>query len=108
MDDLFNRGYRIFLHETPASQIEITLGQCEGTTREIKMGHDLPKLILAGEFTHDDPDTNFRRSEIIKADFEHEDPDTTIWRIYDEAYPNSGGLPDISYMDDREDVVRYD
>lgn len=37
-----------------------------------------------------------------------EDPDTAIWRLYEQAYPNNNGLPDISYMDDREDVVRYD
>lgn len=194
--DLFNQGYRIFIHETPASQFEITLGQCEGTTREIKVGHDLPKLILAGEFTCDDSNTipykdfhvpdfyedgfpptttsseklsdrtkiqeireiieNIKNivydhknqsgefESLVDPDKKHhdfientikdkeaiqhyatctidlttgvshtetvddEDPDTAIWRLYEQAYPNNNGLPDISYMDDREDVVHYD
>lgn len=144
--DLFNKGYRIFIHETPASQFEITLGACERTTREIKMGHDLPKLILAGEFTYDDsntipysdfyvrdfyedgfpftviqPEKLLDQTEIqeiteniknivseYKDQYADEDPDTAIWRLYEQAYPNNGGLPDISYMNDREDVVQYD
>lgn len=144
--DLFNKGYRIFIHETPASQFEITLGTCEGTTREIKMGHDLPKLILAGEFTYEDPNTipykDFHvpdfyedgfpptvippeklldQTEIqeireiaesiknivseYKNQYADDDPDTAIWGLYEQAYPNNNGLPDISYMGGREDVV---
>lgn len=144
--DLFNKGYRIFVHETPASLFEITLGTCERTTREIKIGHDLPKLILSGEFTYEDsttipysdfyvrdfyengfpltenpPEKLLDRTEIKKiteniknivSDYKNQyvdkDPDTAIWRLYEKAYPNNNGLPDISYMDDREDVVHYD
>lgn len=133
--DLFNKGYRIFVHETPASQFEITLGTCEGTTREIKMGHDLPKLILAGEFDSPvDPDKEYHDfientikdkdailhkstctidlttgvSHTETSDDADEDPDTAIWRLYEQAYPNNNGLPDISFTDDREDVVHYD
>jgi hypothetical protein len=112
--DLFNKGYRIFVHETPASQFEITLGTCERTTREIKMGHDLPKLILAGEFTYEDSNTipysDFYVPDFYEDGFPYtdEDPNTAIWRMYEKVYPNNNGLPDISYMDDREDVVQYD
>lgn len=99
------------------------------------MGHDLPKLILAGEFESlIDPDkeysdfikntvkdkdaiqhyatctidlvTGVSRTEMF--DDADEDPDTAIWRLYEKAYPNNNGLPDISYMNDREDVVHYD
>ena len=48
--DLFNKGYRIFVHNTPDDQYEIKLGCNERTNREIKMGHCLYKMILAGEF----------------------------------------------------------
>lgn len=48
--DLFNHGYRIFVHESSDSEYEITFGKCDRTTREIKMGHCLYKMILSGEF----------------------------------------------------------
>lgn len=56
--DLFRKGYRIFVHyEEPYAleqckhkEFEITLGSCERTTREIRMGHNLEKMLLSGEF----------------------------------------------------------
>ena len=51
--DLFRHGYRIFVHAAPDDVYEINLGQNERTGREIKMGHCLYKMILAGEFEKD-------------------------------------------------------
>ena len=48
--DLFRKGYRIFVHPNPFDGYEIKLGKNDRTSREIKMGHCLYKLILAGEF----------------------------------------------------------
>lgn len=47
---LFKLGYRIFIHDEPGSNFEITLGNCARTAREIKMGTNLERLLLAGEF----------------------------------------------------------
>jgi hypothetical protein len=46
---LFELGYRIFVHDFKGIY-EIKLGKNECTNREIKMSHNLPKLILNGEF----------------------------------------------------------
>lgn len=45
--------YRVFLHQD-GKQIEITLGECQGTDRIIKAGYNLEKLVLGGEFNFDD------------------------------------------------------
>lgn len=41
--------YRVFLHKGD-KQIEITLGDCQGTDRNIKVTDNLEKLVMAGEF----------------------------------------------------------
>lgn len=47
MTSLFDHDYRIFVHISPYHTEEITLGtvECFGG-RELRMGHDLPRLIV--------------------------------------------------------------
>ena len=46
----FSYGERLFVHTPDRKVHEITLGQCEGTNREIREGHNIEKLLIAGEF----------------------------------------------------------
>lgn len=47
---LIDKGYRLFVHVDYVKQHEITLGECEGTKRDIKEGHNIEKMLYAGEF----------------------------------------------------------
>lgn len=40
---------RLFVHVNGESH-ELTIGDCDGTEREIREGHNLEKLLIAGEF----------------------------------------------------------
>lgn len=42
--DLFDLGYRIFIHNNPNDKFEITLGNCERTQKCIRHAHNLFKL----------------------------------------------------------------
>ena len=47
---LFEKGYRIIIHCEDESEFEITLGACERTDREIRMGHCLSRMLVNGAF----------------------------------------------------------
>ena len=55
--DLLIRDYKVFVHDLQGNKIEIKLGKNECTSRVIKLGHNLEKLLLAGEFC----DVNIKR-----------------------------------------------
>lgn len=48
----FHYGYNLFVHISgdDVTGHEITLGECEGTNREIKHGYNIEKMLYAGEF----------------------------------------------------------
>ena len=55
---LFDLGYRIFVHYSEIEPpFEITLGDCEKIDREIRMAHNLEKMLISGAF--DIPDDLF-------------------------------------------------
>lgn len=49
---LIEDGFRIFIHPGIGfgDMFEVTLGNCARTSREIKIGMNLPKMIMSGEF----------------------------------------------------------
>lgn len=48
--EVFDLRYRLFVHFSDDDWTEIKLGENERTTRIIRSGMDLEKLVLAGEF----------------------------------------------------------
>jgi hypothetical protein len=44
------KGYRIFIHMLDDQVVEMKLGHIEGCGKEIRVAHNLEKLLLAGEF----------------------------------------------------------
>lgn len=53
---LFELGYRIFIHPYKGETFELTLGACANTDREIRMGHNLEKMLFTGVFDTADTD----------------------------------------------------
>lgn len=43
-------GYRIFIHPIVGDMFEVTLGDCAGTSRELRPGHSLPNMLVSGAF----------------------------------------------------------
>ncbi len=51
--DLFRKGYRIFIHPIIGNEFEIKLGDNSPyTDKEIRMGHNLYKMLIAGTFNN--------------------------------------------------------
>ena len=53
---LFEWGYRIFIHPYKGETFELTLGACANTDREIRIGHNLEKMLFSGVFDTEDTD----------------------------------------------------
>ena len=49
---LLDKGFRIFIHPQSGfgDVFEITLGSCDRTDREIRPAHNLPNMLMSGEF----------------------------------------------------------
>lgn len=45
----FRYGRRVFVHVN-GTEHEITIGECEGTNKEIREAHNIEKMLLAGTF----------------------------------------------------------
>jgi hypothetical protein len=54
----FDYADRLFVHSDRKIH-EITLGDCEGTEKDIKIYHNLEKMLLAGVFKWFDPDKDY-------------------------------------------------
>jgi len=52
-------GERLFVHVNNEVH-EITLGECEGTDKDIRVAHNLEKLLFAGKFSWFDPTFSIR------------------------------------------------
>lgn len=46
----FRYKRRIFIHTNKAEMHEITIGDCDGTNRQIREGYNIEKLLYSGEF----------------------------------------------------------
>ena len=46
------KGYKIFAHFNGNETVEVKLGINTCTNREIRINHNLPKMLIAGEFGH--------------------------------------------------------
>lgn len=47
----FDYKRRLFVHISESEVHEITLGNCDGTDKEIREAHNLEKMLIAGSFS---------------------------------------------------------